>query len=217
VLFAGAAYCKTRSLLEIDSTLSCQLFPSVNGRPTGGAGILVRKVVPHSRISLNTPLQAVACRISTPRPLTLCSIYLPPHSSWDQADLMALVAQLPSPALLLGDFNAHHTLWGCNSINAKGEEVADFLLSSNMCIFNDQSATYIHPATGSCSSIDLAIGDPALYLDFNFTVYKDSCGSDHFPVILKAVCPSPACDVQRWKLRRADWDAFNNVRQGATI
>jgi hypothetical protein len=92
---------------------------------------------------------------------------------------MALVAQLLSPALLLGDFNAHHTLWGCNSINAKGEEVAG--------------------------------NNPALYLDFSFTVKNDSCGSSHFPVTLKAVSPNPACDMQRWKLRRADWNAFNAV------
>jgi hypothetical protein len=39
---------------------------------------------------------------------------------------MALVAQIPSSALLLGDINAHHTLWGNNGVNAKGEEVADF-------------------------------------------------------------------------------------------
>jgi hypothetical protein len=51
---------------------------------------------------------------------------------------MALVAQLSSSALLLGDCNAHHTLWG---INAKGEEVVDFLLWSNVLLFNDQSAT----------------------------------------------------------------------------
>jgi hypothetical protein len=88
-------------------------LPHSLGRPTGGVGILVRKVVLHSRISLTTPLQAVACRISTPRPLTVCSIYnLPPASQFvGSSGFMALVAQLPSPALQLDDFNAHHTLW----------------------------------------------------------------------------------------------------------
>jgi hypothetical protein len=80
-----------------------------------------------------------------------------------------------------------------------------------MCIFNDQSAAYIHSATGSCSSIDLAIGDPALHLNYNSTLNRISCGSDDFSVILKAVCPSPTFNVQRWKFRLADMDHFNEM------
>jgi hypothetical protein len=130
------------------------------------------------------------------------------HSPWSQADLLGLVAQLPSPNLLLGDFNAHHTLWGCRNTDSKGQEVADFLLSSNLCLFNGKTPTYIHQATGASSSIDLALGDdPSLYLDYSFTVHGDSCGSDHFPVILKSARPGPVSGVQRWKLRSANWES----------
>ena len=68
-------------------------------RPHGDAGILVRKNIPHSPLPLNTSLQAVACRISIPQPLTVCSIYLPPTSSWTDTDLLNLVSQLPPPVL----------------------------------------------------------------------------------------------------------------------
>jgi hypothetical protein len=121
---------QTRTFLAIDSFVSSS--SQSNGGSTGGAGILVRKAVPHSRFCLNTSQQTVACRISS---LTLSFIFIPPHSSWNHADLMPFVKLLPSPALLFGDFNAHHTLWDCDSVIAKGEDVADFLLSSNMCIF----------------------------------------------------------------------------------
>ena len=57
--------------------LFSSLPPPSGNRPYGGAGILTRKDIPHSQIPLNTNLQAVACRISTPQPITLCSIYLP--------------------------------------------------------------------------------------------------------------------------------------------
>ena len=191
--------------------LIASLPPQSNSRPIGGAGILVRKAVPHSQVKLSTPLQAVACRISARRPITICSVYLPPHSSWSQADLLALVAQLPSPILLLGDFNAHHALWGCPKTDAKGQVIADFLLSSNLCLLNDKSHTYFHLATGSKSSINLAICDPAVFLDYIFSVYADSCGSDYFPVILKAAQPNPVFEIQRWKLRRADWSAFSTL------
>jgi hypothetical protein len=185
------------------------LPPLSNNRPTGGAGILVRKTTPHSQLTLHTHLQAVACRISVSRPISVCSLYLPPHCPWSQTDLLALVAQLPSPVLLLGDFNAHHTMWGCSGTDNKGREVVDFLLSSNLCLYNDKTYTYIHPASGARSSIDLAMCDPSVYLDYEFSVHTDSCGSDHFPVILKAAQASPTCVPQRWKLGRADWNGFS--------
>jgi exonuclease III len=136
-------------------------------RPFGGAGILVSKNLPHSVIPINTPLQAVACRISTPQPITLCSIYLPPSSNWNSKELLSLVAQLPAPIIFMGDFNAHNTLWSCSTNDKRGQEVCDFILSSNLCLLNHKVPTYIHPATGSRSSLDLAFCDPSLFLDYS--------------------------------------------------
>jgi len=95
-----------------------------------------------------------------------------------------MVSQLPPPVLLLGDFNAHNSVWGCVDTNAKCLELATFLLQSNLCPLNTTDITYIHPSTGSHSSIDLAICDPALFLDISWNVNDDLCESDHFPVIL---------------------------------
>ena len=54
----------------------------------------------------------------------------------------------------MGDFNAHNSLWGCADTNAKGLELATFLLQTNLCLINKKETTYIHPAAGSRSSID---------------------------------------------------------------
>ena len=64
-------------------------------------------------------------------------------------------------------------LWGCADTNGKGLEVANLLLQSNLCLLNTKFTTYIHPATGSRSSIDLAICDPALFLDLSWNVHDD--------------------------------------------
>ena len=186
-------------------------LPSPPGlRPSGGAGILIRKDIPHSLLNLNTNIQALACRISTPQPITLCSVYLPPSKTWKAADLLSLVAQLPPPILFLGDFNAHNTLWGCVSTDFKGQEISEFMSSCNMCLLNDKTPTYIHPATGSHSSIDLAFCDPSLYLDFIWKVHDDLCGSDHLPIILTRSNTPILDDNQRWKLKLADWDSFSD-------
>jgi len=108
----------------------------------------------------------------------------------------------------LGDFNAHYSLWGCVDANANGLEIAKFLLQSNLCLLNKKDVTYIHPATGTRSSIDLAICDPALFVDICSNVNDDLCGSDHFPVILSTCRSAPLGRLQRWNLQKAEWYSY---------
>ena len=51
-------------------------------RPHGGARVLIREDLPYSVIPLNTTLRAIAWGVLTFQPLTLCSLCLPPSSSW---------------------------------------------------------------------------------------------------------------------------------------
>ncbi|MBJ5801028.1 hypothetical protein JGI39_23565, partial [Salmonella enterica subsp. enterica serovar Derby] len=55
--------------------------------------------------------------------------------------LEGLVNQLPSPLLLLGDFNAHHPLWRGGSPDTMGRHVADLLSSRHLCMFNTGADT----------------------------------------------------------------------------
>ena len=52
-------------------------------------------------------------------------------------------------------------------------------------MYNNKSNTHLHPATGTYSAIDLTICDPNLLLDYNWQVHDDTCGSDHFPILLE--------------------------------
>ena len=54
----------------------------------------------------------------------------------------------------------------------------------DLCILNDGASTYIYPATGSTSALDLSICGPSLVLGYKWNIHEDMCGSDHFPVIL---------------------------------
>jgi exonuclease III len=59
-----------------------------SNKPSGGSGNLIRKDIPRSKIKLDSSLQAVACRISLPEPISVCSVYLPPSSTWNCNDLL---------------------------------------------------------------------------------------------------------------------------------
>ena len=63
--------------------------------------------------------------------------------------------------------SAHSHLWGCHKTTIRGKQLEDFLLKHNLSVLNDGSPTYLHPATGSLSAIDLSITDPSLFLDFS--------------------------------------------------
>ena len=112
-------------------------------------------------------------RLTLHKTISVCSVYIPPSSALDIAELGNLIGQLPAPFVLLGDFNAHHNLWGCRDIDRKGRVMEDFLLQHNLSLFNDKSFTYLSPITGTYTSIDLTICDPNLYLDFSWEVEKD--------------------------------------------
>ena len=182
--------------------------PLTLDRATGGSSILVKNGIIHSRITLNTNLQAVAVRLHLNKTLTICSLYVPPPFNLTASDLHNLYHQLPEPCVILGDFNGHNQLWGSSSLDGRGRVIEDFMEKYSLCFFNDGSSTYLHPGHGTFSSIDLSICDPALFLDFEWKVLEDSHGSDHFPIVLTSVQGSREAVQPRWKLDKADWSSF---------
>ena len=108
----------------------------------------------------------------------------------------------------MGDFNSHHTLWGCIDINDKGRIIEDFILKHDLVLQNDRSSTYFHPATGSYSSLDLTLCSPGIFSDFNCMVFDDLHGCDHFPIQVSEVEPSVQQRPQCWKLHKANWEQF---------
>ena len=138
----------------------------------------------------------------------MCSIYLPPSLPIDIKKLDHLIDQLPKPFILMGDFNSHNTFWGCKDTNDKGRNIEDFITRHDLVLLNDKTSTYLHPATGSYSSLDLSICSPEIFPDFTWKVCDDLHRSDHFPIQVSEVGPSVQQRPQRWKLHKANWEQF---------
>lgn len=178
---------------------------------SGGTSILVKSDTPHSSVDLTTNLQAKAIKVSLSKSITICSIYVPPQTDLDQNDLENLILQLPRPFILMGDFNGHNQLWGCSDLNDKGKIIEDFITENDLCLFNENKPTYLHPAYGSYSAIDLSICHPSLYLDFEWSVCDDLHGSDHFPIIVKEIEDSNDIPLPRWNFKKANWEKFKSL------
>ena len=60
---------------------------------------------PSGGVDLQTNLQATAVFVTLDREITICSVYVPPSFSLNSQHLDNLLQQLPSPYIILGDFN----------------------------------------------------------------------------------------------------------------
>lgn len=177
-------------------------------RPTGGTAILVKHNIIHSRIPTKSNIQVTAVRISLNRPITLCSIYIPPKNPVTKHHLEDLLNQLPPPLLLLGDLNGQNPLWGGNKTNQRGRLVEDMINEKELCLLNDGSNTFLHSAHGTYAAIDLSICSPELLLDCTWKVMDDLCGSDHFPITVTMSSGQIHQNTEKWLLKRANWAIF---------
>ena len=154
-------------------------------------------------------MQAVAIRLSLHSAVTLCSLYLPPSTPINETNLNDLITLLPSPFILAGDFNGHNFMWDCDDTNQIGLQLENFISNNSLSFMNDnKSKTYLHPATGSYSSIDLTLCSPVLLPNFTWKVTEDLCGSDHFHITFTSTQPSSSVRPQKWKLSKANWNKF---------
>ena len=161
--------------------------PLICERAKGGTAIIVSKNVQHEVVNISTSLQAVAVRVVLDKSITVCSLYLPPDLCFNTTDLQNLISQLPSPFLLLGDFNSHNPLWGGTTLDDKGDIIEDLINSNQISLFNDGSFTYHDVFNNSYSAIDLSICSSSIFLDFTWSVDEFLNGNDHFLIYLKCL------------------------------
>ncbi|GBM10831.1 hypothetical protein AVEN_199-1 [Araneus ventricosus] len=121
---------------------------------SGGVCILTSNLYPSTPLTLHTSLQAVAVQVHARTLVTVCCVYLPPHDVISQQDLDTLVDQLPTPFILLGDFNGHSTLWGSDVTNSHGRQIERLISINCLCLLNNDEKTYFHEPTRTFHSLD---------------------------------------------------------------
>ena len=173
--------------------------------PSGGVSILANNKIPQEALALNTNLQAVAIRVSLNRVISVCNIYIPPTAHVQQQELEDLISQLQPPFIILGDFNAHHTMWGCTNVDHRGQIMESIIEALDLCLMNTGMTTYIHPATGTSSALDLSLCHPSLASDYSWHLLDDSHGSDHFPILIQPLAVTLRGRVPTFNIKRANW------------
>ena len=121
------------------------------------------------------------------------------HSSLLQKSLHSGALQLPSPF-----WDSRGTSDPC------GEEVFDWVISSDLPLKDPDTPTLLHRSSGSRSSPDISFAPSTLALSCSWEVLQD-LGSDHLPILLSI----PLSPVYRpnerppsFNFQKARWDGF---------
>ena len=185
----------------------------------GGVLLAVHHSLSARPLLLRSPLQAVAARVHLHhRELTVCSLYLPPGVALPVAELRQLLLELPAPVLVMGDFNAHSTAWGCGHTGSRGRILESFIDDESLCILNTGQRTHFTMPSGQTSALDLSLASPQLAQLFTWSVHDDPLGSDHFPVWIRyQVDPVLGNRPRRWNLHKADWVQFQGTVETAFL
>ena len=183
--------------------------PPTGDQAKDSAAIIAHKSIRHLHYPLQTSLQAVAVRFTLEKQFTVCSIYLPPEPDFTNHEIQSLIDQLPTPFLLLGDFNAHNPLWGGLSTTPEGRIIEDIIDNNDILLSNDGSMTYHDIHSNRKSAIDLSLCSREIHLDYTWNVDEYLHGSDHYPIHLRPIVNIPTECPPKWKTNEADWTKFN--------
>lgn len=186
-------------------------LPHDNDIPKGGTLIAIKETISHYLIQLNTDLQAVAVSFASGRLKSLCSVYLPPNEQITEEQMAELLDQLPRPTLIVGDLNAHNPLWYDQRLDRRGEQIQRLMDADGLVALNEDYPTYYRSYDQVTSNIDLTLITNSCAVDYDWKILDDLYGSDHYPILVSSLQPSPPDYSERYNPSKADWNKYRNL------
>ncbi|CAH2221497.1 jg1323, partial [Pararge aegeria aegeria] len=178
-----------------------------------GSAILIKRSLAYTSISLplhSRQFNAVAVRSLN---ISILSIYIPHPNSSLISELKSVLSSIPSPVLVLGDFNAHHTFWGSHSCDGFATLLVDLFDELNICVLNDGTSTRrVYPNQNPRTAVDLSLCSPSLASLSSWSILPSTHGSDHYPILLsiaqRSIPVAKANPLLKYKVNRANWPAY---------
>lgn len=188
------------------------------GRRRGGVVIYISTDIPQVEVpSPSNGINTVICTVQVGhQPLDIINVYFPPHISCTalKLHLESIIQSTSNKFIIVGDFNAHHEMWGSHNTDNKGRIISEVLQSHSLVVLNDGSPTYYNNTNNSATAIDLTICSSEIATRFSWIAQTDTQSSDHYPIILRSsLRPSTQQWVPTWNLHRADWLLFSQLSE----
>lgn len=184
------------------------------GKASGGVATLISEDIPSKNITVISAIEAVAITIMHPVVINICNIYLPNDQEINEQQLSQLINQIPTPRILIGDFNAHNTIWGSTHTDRRGTVIEKFAENHDLLLLNTGEPTRFNSFNGNQSAIDLALSSPTLLPLLTWKTNEYLFGSDHFPIHIDIVLHTPQLPTRTsyntWNTETANWTEYQN-------
>lgn len=158
----------------------------------GGILIMIRESIAFKEISVNSPHPCLeVCKIQLTHTNPILDIIVcyrgtvkPPHIITQNAfDKLTSLVDQNSQSLFCGDFNSHNIIWNCNHDDPYGLFLENSVNSQNLFLHNHDTFTYQSPVNGTLSNLDLIFSTLNIASNIKTSVFDDTWGSDHFPIL----------------------------------
>ena len=113
---------------------------------------------------------------------------------------------------MLGDFNAHHSLWHSGTTDTRGNQLAGSISISSMAVLNTDSPTRL-PGNADPSSPYVSLASASLITSSEWQPHT-TMSSDHLPILIRfhtTATSSPARHRTYINLDKADWTGYRHV------
>ena len=123
----------------------------------------------------------------------------------DLDELCRITNDLPKPAVILGDFNAHGTDWGNRQTDSSGRVIEQYIDRQQLNMLNKGAPIHI-----SSTAIDFTLtfieGTP----DCDWQVYESVFNSDHFSIKITVVKPPNETEPgNNFNYKKANWQEYS--------
>ena len=182
----------------------------------GGLLTLIHKSIPYEIIQLQSEIEHQVIKIHVNQnSYHIINIYdrTPNISVQEYIDLLEFPNQI-----VVGDFNAHNSIWGSKNTNKKGKNLFEVIENQDLTIHNDKSYTHIHP--NGVSTLDLTLSSANISHQFTWSNSFKFMSSDHSILILSSYHRSDIDDDNTPNLtfntKKANWTKYQAITD-ATI
>lgn len=190
--------------------LYCRMAENSN---RGGVGFLVKRGLDHSMQTLQTHNETLSLTL-TKLGIVIHNIYIRKFMAKATDDLEVLSSgNTTQEFFILGDFNAHSTLWGSFRSDAVGHQIERWLDAQSLSVLNNGNHTF-KGVNDSKTHIDVSLATPNLCRIFGWDT-TSPWDRDHIPIvitsdkrILKSLEPQEAGHLVRYLDDKANWDEF---------
>ena len=142
--------------------------------------------------------------------LTVVNVYDPPNNTSNK-DEYTKIFSLTGKVIVVGDFNAHNTMWKSDKSDIRGLCIEEMIEKFNFVSLNNGTPTY-QKANGGMSVLDLSFASNTLANKCEWAIAENSTwGSDHVACVTKVneniITENEI--IPRWNLKNVNWSLYS--------